>query len=221
MKCPLKVRALAAVLAVLTPLVFPVLSHAGIWHFESTLSGLNEAPPNASPGTGTVNIFYDSVNHTNRVVVNFSGLFPLLASGDPSGVTAAHVHAATALPNAGTAGVATELPLFTGFPAGLGVLSGSYDHTFDLTQAASWNPAYVTAHGGTFAGAEAAFVQAMLDEKAYLNIHSRVVPGGEIRGFLHLAVPDATSTAGLLGLALAGLAAWRRSPRLRTVTLKR
>ena len=38
----------------------------------------------------------------------------------------------------------------------LGVTSGTYDNTLDMTQATSYNPAYVTATGGTTAGAEAA-----------------------------------------------------------------
>src|SRR5262249_10918988 len=73
-------------------------------------------------------------------------------------------------------------PTFTGFP--LGVTSGTYDHTFDTLSASSYNPAYVTAHGGTAAGAEAALAACLSAGGAYLNIHSTVDPGGEIRGFL-------------------------------------
>jgi hypothetical protein len=55
--------------------------------------------------------------------------------------------------------------------------------------ASSWNPAYVTANGGTTAGAESAFAAAAAADEAYLNIHTTVVPGGEIRGFL-VPVPE-------------------------------
>ena len=100
--------------------------------------------------------------------------------------------------------MATTTPTFPGFP--LGVTSGAYDHTLDMTDAGSWNPAYVTAQGGTTAGAEAALAASMAAGTAYLNIHTTVVPGGEIRGFL-TPVPEPIS-AGLL--ALGGLAALRR-----------
>jgi hypothetical protein len=83
----------------------------------------------------------------------------------------------------------TTTPTFAGFP--LGVTAGTYDNTLDLTQASSFNPAFVTAQGSV-ANAEAALVQSLADGKAYLNIHSSVYPGGEIRGFL---MPGAVTPA--------------------------
>jgi CHRD domain/PEP-CTERM motif len=65
----------------------------------------------------------------------------------------------------------------------------------------------VTANGGTTASAEAALAASMAVGEAYLNIHTTVVPGGEIRGFL-TAVPE-PSTFMLAVLAL-GLAFRRR-----------
>jgi hypothetical protein len=76
--------------------------------------------------------------------------------------------------------------------------------------ASSYNPAYVTANGGTTASAEAALAAAMAAGEAYLNIHTTVVPGGEIRGFLTL-VPE-PSGAALLGLG-AAIIAWARRGR--------
>jgi hypothetical protein len=82
-------------------------------------------------------------------------------------------------------------PAFTGFP--LGVLSGTLDHTFDLTQLATYNSPFVTANGGTAAGAEAALLAAIAAGKAYYNIHTTVLPGGEIRGFLQPFDPTPTA----------------------------
>ena len=124
-------------------------------------------------------------------------------------VTASHIHCCTAVAGTGTAGVATPVPTFPGFP--LGNTFGSYDQTFDLSLASSWNPAYITANGGTVANAFAAFSTGMNAGKAYLNIHTTLVPGGEIRGFLMTPVPEPESYALMLaGLAVVGGVAMRR-----------
>ena len=112
-----------------------------------SLSGPNEVPANNSPGIGKAIVTIDAVANTMRVQATFSGLV--------AGVTASHIHAATAAPFSGTAGVATTLPTFAGFPSG--VTFGTYDQTFNMLLASSWNPAYVTNNGGTTASAWTAF----------------------------------------------------------------
>ncbi len=165
--------------------------------FEASLNGPSESPPNASPGTGFADVIFDTVAQTMRVEVTFGGLLGT--------TTASHIHCCTAVPGTGVAGVATTTPTFTLFP--LGVTSGTYDHTFDMTLTSSYNSSFITAHGGTVASAETALLTGMLDGDAYLNIHSTVVPGGEIRGFLQ--VPEPSSLV-LLSSSLLALAAWRR-----------
>ena len=135
-----------------------------------------------------------------RVEVTFSGLLGT--------TTASHIHCCTAVPGVGTAIVATTVPTFTGFP--LGVTSGTYDHTFDMSLSSSYNPAFVTANGGTVATAEMVLLAGLGAGDTYLNIHSSVVPGGEIRGFL-AAVPEPSTWAMLLlGFAGIGFMAYRR-----------
>ncbi len=55
---------------------------------------------------------------------------------------------------------------------------------FDLTLASSYNSAFITAHGGTVAQAEADLIAGLLGGQTYLNIHTNLFPGGEIRANL-------------------------------------
>lgn len=158
-----------------------------------TLNGPNESPANASLGIGNGVVTIDSISNLLTVNVNFSGL--------TGTVTASHIHCCTAVAGTGTAGVTTETPTFGGFP--LGVTSGSYSNTYNMTLAASYNPAFITANGGTVASAEAAFFAGIAANKSYLNIHSTVFPGGEIRGFL-TPTPE-PGTFGLMSAAILGL----------------
>jgi hypothetical protein len=160
--------------------------------YGASLSGAIEVPPNASLGTGTALVTIDDVANTMRVQVTFSGL--------TGTTTASHIHCCTSAAGTGTAGVATTTPTFPGFP--LGVTSGTYDQTFDLGLATTYNPAFVTAQGGV-AQAELALLTAMAADKTYLNVHSSFATGGEIRGFL-VPVPEPASmtlmAGGVLGL---------------------
>lgn len=168
-------------------------SHAAIVSYTTTLSGANEAPPNGSPATGFAQVDIDRDAHTMRVMITFDGL--------TAANTACHIHAPTAIAGAGTAGVATTTPTFTGFPTG--TTSGVYDHTFDMTLASSYNAAFLTAQGGTPASAEAAFWLYLHQGRTYVNLHTSAFPGGEIRGFL-VPTPGGAALLGLAGLMAAG-----------------
>jgi hypothetical protein len=81
----------------------------------------------------------------------------------------------------------------------------------DLLLSSSYNPAYITANGGTPASAETALLSAISSGRAYLNIHTSTFGGGEIRGFLVAVVPEPASWAMmLLGFGAIGVVARRR-----------
>ena len=153
--------------------------------YTALLSGPAEAPPNNSPGTGWAKVTLTGTSMS--VETSFSGLL--------SPVSISHIHATTALPLTGTAGVATPLPSFPGFPSA--VTSGTYDMTFDMTLASSYSAGFLSANGGTPASAFIAFKSALDNSRSYLNIHTTMFPGGEIRGFLvicpsiNVSIPDA------------------------------
>ncbi len=194
MKRSVFVAAVAATLLAVTP-----LANAAIINWYADLNGPNEAPPNASPGSGFASVSVDTVAHTLHVQASFSDLLGT--------TTAAHIHCCTAVPLTGTVGVATMVPNFAGFP--LGVTSGAYDASFDLTMASSFNANFINNNGGTPASAEQALIAGMSAGRSYFNVHSTSFPGGEIRGFL-VPVPEPTMLS-LLALGLgAGIVARRR-----------
>ena len=171
-------------------------AQAGVLTFYTTFA------PEAvgASGTGSATVTFDDVSHVLSYAGQFSGL---LANS-----TAAHFHCCTA-PFSGTAGVAVDTPSLLGFP--LGVQAGSFSDSLDLDLASSFSPAFITASGGTTAGAITRFINGIYAGSVYLNIHSTLFPGGEIRGFL---VPEPGSAAlaltALLALGAAGAAKRRR-----------
>jgi hypothetical protein len=181
----LTVMAILVLLAAPSSYAVPFIAH---------LDGPSEFPPVASPGIGSALVVFDPVANMLFVSVEFSGLV--------GPTTVAHIHCCVS-PSAAvpTAGVATTTPSFPGFPAG--VTSGTYAMFFDTTLASTYRAGFITANGGTPAGAEAALFAGLLAGEAYFNIHTSLNPGGEIRGFLQ-AVPE-PGTFGLLALGVAAL----------------
>jgi hypothetical protein len=205
MRFALTLVALAASVVLATP----AAAHEAI--YEAPLLGTSETPKNSSPGTGFARVTIDFDLFTMRVEATFSGLV--------GNVTASHIHCCTAAPGVGNIGVATQLPSFTLFPAGVGVHAGSYDHTFDMSLASSYNqtqsatsPGFLQINGNDVATAFNALVAGLDAHKAYLNVHTSSFPGGEIRGLLAPVPEPETYALMLAGLALVGWAAKQRRP---------
>jgi hypothetical protein len=157
-------------------------------------------PDVVSSGTGSSIVTYDQDARTLTVSVNVQNL--------AAPTTVAHIHCCTTNPFSGFVGVATFPGTFPGFPPG--VTSLSYGpQTWSLADGASYTAAFLNNFGGgTVAGAEAALIAGFNSGRAYVNVHTQLYPGGEIRGFL-VQVPEPW-TVSLLGLGLAALAVSRR-----------
>jgi len=125
------------------------IAPSGLYTINVTLSGAQEVPPAASPGTGTLTGTYDEVTN----IIDFSLVF----SGLLSPTNNAHFHA--------PAPRGVNAPVIIGFVPGfpLGVTSGNYDTTFTLTP-----------------GQETDLLAGLV----YVNIHTNLFPGGEIRAQL-------------------------------------
>lgn len=173
-----------------------VRAGAQVTIFTAALSGSQAVPATPSTGTGFITVTLDQTLNTLNVNEVFSGL-----TGGPA--SAAHIHCCA--PPGAAAPVAVP---FVGFPA---TSAGTYTHLFDLTNAATFNPVFITGNGGTVASARAALIAGMFAGMTYANIHNQVYPAGEISGQL-VATPEPASLVLFgSGLALfAGMAQRRR-----------
>lgn len=187
-------KRVAASLALIFTMLVSSLAFAADTTYRSAMSGPSEQPPNDSPGAGIATVIFDDVAMTPLFTVPFMDLV--------AGTTVAHLHCCTAQPLIGTAPPAIGLDDFP-----VGVQSGSYQLLYSLTDAATYEAAFITANGGTLDATRSALLAGIGNNQSYLKIHSSAYPGGKICGFLvELAAPIPEPSSWLmLGVGLAGI----------------
>jgi hypothetical protein len=185
-------------LGLIVPLLIVGAAHGATINFVAPL-GLTEdqeVPPTGSPALGTGSAEFDTVSLLLTVHLTWEDLLA------PAG--AAHIHCC---PGPGVNGLVAVDFVPVGFPA---VTSGTFDHTFDLDDAASYGGAFLTSFGGDVDAARAAVVAGLTGGLAYFNIHTSVNLPGEIRGDIVVAQAPGPAALVLLALGLSVLAATRR-----------
>jgi len=191
----MKRLATACVLILLSCLMGTVLEATPIT-YQASLDGAQTVPATGSLATGSGTVTVDPTTHLLTFQISWTNL-----AATPSGL---HVHCCAPAGANGMLAIS-----FPGFPA---ATSGMYFQTVDLTVAMLYNPAFLTAHGGTAAQAEADLLAGLAAGNSYLDINNPPFGGGEIRGQL-AAVPE-PATALLLATGLASIAARSHKRRL-------
>jgi hypothetical protein len=154
-------RVLSLAIAGAFTLLFSAQAQAQTVVYTATLSGSNEAPPVAATGAGGfATVTVNMATQTIEWVVDVYNL--------PSGVTAAHIHV-------GGTGVAGPVVINFTVPT-----TASNDFRIAGSARASDVVARQPQGVNTFED----LVQALATGHGYVNVHTSVNPGGEIRGQL-------------------------------------
>ncbi len=133
-----------AVAGAILALAAAVPAHAATFMFTTTMNGANEAPANASPGTGFATVVFDDVAGTVSVTESWANLLGTVNNN--------HIHIASA--PGGTGGVAL------GFGTVPAVATGSFSATFTpanfaaLLTGANAGLDYVNLHSTAIPGGE-------------------------------------------------------------------
>jgi len=144
--------------ALIVLLMSAVQARAEVINFTATLSGGNETPGVTTGAAGTATVPYDTAT---GVVTYRIDVFNM-----PTGITAAHFHV-------GAPGVAG--PTVVNFT----VLT-NISNDFAITGTATASSLNQRAAQGINSWDD--FVQALILNNIYINVHSTANPGGEIRG---------------------------------------
>jgi hypothetical protein len=151
-----------AIAAFFVLLVSATQAQAQTYTLTADLNGGNEVPGVVSGAGGTATITFNNATNVLTYTIDVYNL--------PSGVTASHIHAG----NSGVAG-----PVVINFTV---VSTTSNDFRISGTV----NLSEFTARAAQGINSIDDVKQMLLNEDCYVNVHSQLNPGGEIRGQLRL-----------------------------------
>lgn len=184
-------KTLARLLAI-GAMAAPLAAQALTFQFTANLNSAQEVTSNPSTATGLAVLFYNDGNTV--VTTDDSYSFSLDASGLSGAITGAHIHAPGLVGVNGPVVVPLNGAAFTFSNAGGSLLIG----------------------GAGVAPPNASFLSQLQGGQAYVNLHTALNPGGEIRGqlFQVAVVPEPETYAMMLaGLGLIGWIGARRRNR--------
>jgi hypothetical protein len=151
-------RVMTSVAAIVLVLSATSVAQAQTVRFTATLSGANETPGVITGAFGTADVTWDVATQTLNWIIDVFNM--------PSGTTNAHFHVAGP-------GVAGPTVVNIAFPAQI-------SNDYRLTGSATATNLLPRADQGIRSWQD--FEQSLFGEQLYINIHSTVNPGGEIRG---------------------------------------
>ncbi len=185
-------------LGLLAVTVSPLAAHAEILQFNALLNSGNSVPALTNPNpaaSGLSTLFYDTLTNTYD--------FTLSAFSLSGPVTGAHIHGPATNMQSADVLVNINTTPFEKFNSGSTLLLGGNDiATFGFVASANGHPGQ-------------SFLNALNSGLTYVNIHTAMYPGGEVRGQLWpaavAAVPEPQVWASLLvGMGLVGWVTRRR-----------